>query len=859
MVWLFFVFSWINYTILGGNEGKLWNTRSKYLEFRPPPSTDASLIESVVILMDEVYESILNGKLKNSIIYKELKKKCSLTDRDAEIITLIQQVGGYSLNKSKTVIKNMPEFTLHDEEHIFNMLFIIGKLVPKSTLEYMSIPDLMLTILAVFLHDVGMCPSENHIRAWKNQLNSDEKEKYDNETEKFKRFRMTFTQQIDEINSLNNANEYSKAQLLEDYIVTEYIRTTHADRARRIIAEDWKGKIKYHDTDLTAELAEICFSHNEDYTYLLNIETMKLCDTDTFLCVPFVAVLLRLSDIIDFDPKRTPSVLFSHLAVNNPVSLSEWRKHQAINAWSITPKNLIFSAQCSHPAIEATIRQFCNLIDDELRNCTLILSNINSDYVEEAISNYKISLPARVDKRKISAMKDIATGKPIYRYHDTKFTLSKKQVIDLLMGTKLYGKPEVALRELLQNSIDACLLRQKMSEKWGDNYQPEITVSFYKENGIDYLCVADNGIGMNQHIIDNYYTNIGCSYYKSKEFYELMAEINSSFKPISKFGIGILACFMVCDSLEVNTRRVTSRYQFDDSLKVSVEGYESLFTITDSERAEPGTDTRLKLRKLHPWNEMNNEKFIESIKNLIPLPPFEIRIKTENNEGICSPDNFEELDLSPIQDYTWMRESDIEKGNIKIIGIELNYKDIGFRGTASVACIFKSGMPVNSVEILSKDIYIDGESYPLSYDISYGSNYIKKSSTRIEVNEEGEITSSSSYQEIARSKSALSIHGIEVPCNLFSDYTNYGQKSVLHFPFPITFRLDVGGNNDLNLNSARTQIIYDDIWLNFEKQFFEVVCQRLKLTMEKEIWHSFKKVMINNLSDKEMLKVVERM
>lgn len=808
--------------------------------------------------MSEIYESVFNSKLKNSVIYKELKKKCSLSDRDSEVMASIQQVGEYSLSKLKTVIKNMPEFTLHDEEHIFNMLFIIGKLVPKVTLEYMSVPDLMITILAVFLHDIGMCPIENHIKAWKNQLEGDEKQKYKDETNKFLRFRMTYTHELDEINALNKSNEYSKAQLLEDYIITEYIRATHSDRARKVIAEDWKGKIKYHDTDLTADLAEICFSHNEDYTYLLNVETMKLCDNDVFLCIPFVAVLLRLSDIIDFDPKRTPSVLFSHLAVNNPISLSEWRKHQAINAWSITSKSLLFSAQCNHPAIEATIHQFCNLIDEELRNCTLILSNLNCDYIEDAISNYKIPLPARVDRRKISAIKDIATGKPIYRYHDTKFMLSKKQVIDLLMGTKLYGKPDVALRELLQNSIDACLLRQKICSKWGELYKPEIIVTFYTQNGIDYLSIEDNGMGMNQHIIDNYYTNIGCSYYKSKEFYELMSEINATFKPISRFGIGILACFMVCDSMEVNTRRVIGKYQFDDALKISVEGYDSLFMITDSERSEPGTNTILKLRKLHPWDKMNNEKFVKCIKNLLPLPPFDIKIITDNNEEICTPNDFEQFELTPIQDYTWSGQSDVNNGNIKIFNIDLDSYEFGFKGYASIACIIRNDLPAKHVEIISKNVYIDGECYPLSYEISYGSNCIKKDSTRIEVNETGEIESTSSYVEITNSKSALSIHGIEVPCNLFSDYSDYGQKAIFHLPFPITFRLDIGGNNDLNLNSARTQIIYDDTWLNFERNFFEIICQKLKLVMKNMRWNAFKNIIKTNSSDKWIIEILDR-
>jgi molecular chaperone HtpG len=87
----------------------------------------------------------------------------------------------------------------------------------------------------------------------------------------------------------------------------------------------------------------------------------------------------------------------------------------------------------------------------------------------------------QVDRRKIQAKKDIISGKSIYRYHDTKFSLSKKQIIDLLMGTKLYGKPEVALRELLQNSIDACLLRQKLSELWGIEYTPKLMCHYIQK------------------------------------------------------------------------------------------------------------------------------------------------------------------------------------------------------------------------------------------------------------------------------------------------------------------------------------------------------------------------------------------
>lgn len=546
----------------------------------------------------------LENQLNKSVVYQQLKDNCERNNQH-EVLALVAKVGTFAVERLKTVIKNMPEFTLHDDTHIFNMLTIIGKLIPQENMRKLSTPDLFMLIVSVFLHDIGMAPDEKHILAWKNQLPETEyDEELKEEREKFARFRLTYTHQLADIERLEAEQEFSKAQLLEDYIVTEYIRTTHPIRAREVIAKYWSGEIVYQDTDLTEDLATICFSHNESYTYLLQMETFRVCGQDEYLCIPFVATVLRLADIIDFDPKRTPSVLFSHLAVKNPVSLSEWKKHQSINAWTISPRKLLFSAQCEHPAIEATILAFCNQIDEELRNGTVILSNLSDEGMDIDVEVYKISLPPQVDRRKIQAKKDIISGKPIYRYHDTKFSLSKKQIIDLLMGTKLYGKPGVALRELLQNSIDACLLRQKLSELWGIEYTPKVKVSLYTKNNVDYLRVSDNGVGMNQHIIDNYYTNVGCSYYSSREFSELMVSFKSSFTPISRFGIGILSCFMVCDSMEVTTRRIRERFECDEALHISIEGYESLFVISDSNKKEPGTDTILTLRPVHPWDRM---------------------------------------------------------------------------------------------------------------------------------------------------------------------------------------------------------------------------------------------------------------
>jgi len=800
--------------------------------------------------MDEILQTILG----RSALYKQLKNNCD-KDKLYSVLSLVSDVGSFSISKLKTVMKNMPEFTLHDEVHVFNILAIMEKLIPLSTIEKLSSPDLLMLILGAFLHDIGMAPEEKYIRAWKNLLpNDDFDDDIRKESESFQRFRLTYPHQLSDIEKLKGQNQHVKAQLIEEYIITEYIRSTHSIRARQIIAKHWNEKIVYNDTDLTEDLATICFSHNESYTYLLNMEPLKLCSQDTYLCLPFVATILRLADIIDFDPKRTPAVLFSHLTVRNPVSIKEWLKHQSINAWTISASKLVYSTQCEHPAIEAAIQEFCDQIDDELRNGTVVLSNLTDEGMEVDINKYKIPLPPRVDRIKIKAKKDIFTGKPIYRYHDTKFSLSKKQIVDLLMGTKLYGKPEVALRELLQNSLDACLLRQKLSESWGVEYTPQIVVSLFTDNDVDYLRVTDNGIGMNQHIIDNYYTNIGSSYYSSREFGELISSIKTSFTPISRFGIGILSCFMVCDSMDVSTRRVKDRFECDDAIHISIEGYESLFVITDSDQKEPGTSTTLMLRPVHPWDRMDENEFIISVRNIVPNPAVKIEICTDKSHEVHTSENFDELGLEHLLDYTWQ----LKKKNIKYYDIDLTDAEYGFKGKACIVILSKNGIPISEINLLSKDIEIDGNTFTLSSDIKYGRNCIIEESTNISADEDGGVSAGSSYNERFKSKSALSVHGIDVPCKLFYDYFNRDTKTLLEIPFPTSFRLDISGNNDLNLNSARNQIIYDDKWLAFETNFYRTVCKQLSATLKPTHWRALKKVMKQNSITKIFKKIIDK-
>jgi len=814
------------------------------------------------------WKNEIESRLKESEIYNQLVVNLNLGDKatESQQLQIVFKCVNYAYQKSKLIIKYMPEYTLHDGEHLFRVLYLMEKIVSKEKIKQLSSAELVLLIISAFFHDLGMAPIEEKVKAWNQDLENDKSAKDDKaefekvrawnqdwendrpteeekiEFEKFSRFRNTYPDILSDIEKFSNNNKDRNANLLKSHLISEYIRSTHAQRAREIIARDWKHKIVYQDQDLTSSLASLCFSHNEDALNLLNLDNdLIVNDTDT-VNLPFLGVVLRLADLLDFDAKRTPSVLFSHLAVKNPISLLEWKKHRSIKAWKIEPNKIIYSAICTHPAIESSIHQFCDYIDFELKNCSLVLTKSSLKEV------YKLDLPPKVDRSKIQAEKDIETGEPIYIYRNTSFHLSKRQVIDLLMGTKLYGKPEVALRELIQNSIDACLLSKALHDKWNVPYKPKIIVKYYSKEGSDYLEINDNGIGMNQEIVDKYYSNIGSSFYKSREFYDLKASNELEFQPISRFGIGILSCFMVADSFEVETKRLKDQYEYDSPLKIAIEGYDSIFSIYKSTKKEPGTNTKLILRKnKNPWDKLSSDKFIQAVKSSILKPDIPIEIITDKKVESYTDKVFYSFDINELRSYQW------SDNNNNLRQIEFKFNCDGLEGGAVVGFITKDGMPVTEIEILNESVEVNGEEYELSLEMKYDFNEIRKSSQSISIDDDGDINSDNNYSTVAESKSRFSIHGITFPGKIFPDYMSRNKNAMLKWNFPMLININLGGILDLDLNSARNEILFNEKWDIFETKLSEVICSGIKQNVEPDFWKELRKVILNKSKSKNFL------
>ncbi len=790
------------------------------------------------------WKAEIKERLPSFAVYCALKKKCANDPAGNQVLELVYNATYYAYQRTKSIIRNMGEYTLHDGDHLFRVLLLQERLLSHDQLQALNVPELMLLILSAFFHDIGMSPDERDVIAWKKIW--DATVQFENDTEeleyrKFQRFYLARPDDRARVEQCLRRGDNTGADRAKAHVVTEYIRATHAERAKKIIKKEWMNKIVYRDTDITVEFARICFSHNEDPLSVLDLDPAYLCGPDLFANLQLVAVILRLSDILDFDAKRTPSILFSHLYVRHPVSISEWNKHRSVEAWSITPENIQFHAKCRHPAIEASINAFCDIIDIELGACNNILTSINK-IDRRFSSSAALRLPLRVNRTKIETMKDI-DGKPIYLYRQTQFNLSKKQVIDLLMGTKLYGNPEVALRELIQNSIDACLLRQALEDSWKTSYKPKINIKYYSMDGQDILEVEDNGTGMDQDIIDAYYSKVGSSFYKSSEFYDLKSQAKANFIPTSRFGIGILSCFMVSDTLIVDTRRVYGPHDSSKPLNLTIEGQDSIFWIKSGDRSVPGTTTKLFLRdNENPWSRMEEPEFIASVEGIIPNPPFEIKIETSSHSKSRDAKSFFQVHASALENYSWKK-----RDNVRKLSINFDDPSQGFVGSAVVAILESHGAPVSKVDMGSKTIDIDGKPYELEKSIAISSNKIDEIATNITIDEDGDIDQSNYHSSSNQSISRFSLHGIEVPTTLFPDSWKMQKNQVrLLWPFPMILVVDICGDLDLDLNSSRTQIIMSEKWIEFEKRLSFEVCSMIANSVKSEYWEKLKKVLLSN-------------
>jgi len=548
--------------------------------------------------------TITIGDLKMKI--REILKQRSETSKDdvkiaLKLYNLVDDLEKKCRAHLKRITTVLPEFDIHDEKHSEKVIENIEMLLGSEKLKSLSTYELFLLHLSAFFHDCAMAPSDWEINTMKLTEGSDdcyqdnfsikndlksplefsvaEKIIYEKKAHLYERFesdveKWMFTPRKEEeliqylsqllieyqdyrngfADKLKTVQSQSEFTELNEFIRKDYIRATHHTRIEAYIKNLEKILSNAFEQSpwgkkLAQDLSLICRSHGEDINFIEKLSTNAQYYGSEGANLQFVAILLRLGDIIHFSYDRAPVDLRSSKLFKSEYSFQQWAiKNSGVN-YSIDDGKITFRAYCENPETYFKLHQYIDWIEIEIQN--YFRFQRQWQWSKKYIDN----LQDKVYRSGITNNKDVFIPKIGLR-----FSLNQKRILELLMGVGLYKDKYACLRELYQNSLDAvrCMLSQ--NEVNNNFSKGMIEFRIDKEDDKTYLCCIDNGIGMTEEVIEDYLLKIGNSYYKSADFYRQQAKWGGKFTPISQFGIGILSCFMIGEGIEITTKTINNEY-----------------------------------------------------------------------------------------------------------------------------------------------------------------------------------------------------------------------------------------------------------------------------------------------------------
>lgn len=565
-------------------------------------------------------------------LWKYLKDKAGAEDEGLpedekcadEYLTEMRRICDFAVERASTIRDVFPLYTLHDERHICGVMRKIADLLGESGMKRLSRDETAMLILAACCHDLGMSCSEDQQLDLQNDL-----------------VRLEAYYKEHPGAYVRMQEQEDKEHLPED-LLRDFLRSVHHERVAEVLGSiswpdvlgstSWPDVLDRHNVPLE-DLVKVCESHG------MNAESIvKLAGEtpDLRMC----AILLRLADILDFDSRRAPRAVYEHCGFYSAtgeaakLSAEEWKKHMASHGVKFEdvkdrsyPYELPYSATCRELQTERVISTYLDWVDRELADSQRLIRHCTDKW-------RTLILPGKIS-RKINVRG--------YESGEFRFTLDQDRVLELLVGNELYQDPGVFVRELLQNAIDAVRTRQKMEKS--RNWNPQIDIrSWMDAEGYHWFRIEDNGIGMNRDIIEKYFLKVGKSYYASDDFQrdKYRNEVEAGYQPISRFGIGILSCFMgdkTANRVEVSTLHYEPG---SDPLRMSLPGLEGYYYLAkksagyktipmpnekDAYRNKPGTTIAV---RTNLYQRGSYRSFREILDQYVAFPEVPIHYEDEN-------------------------------------------------------------------------------------------------------------------------------------------------------------------------------------------------------------------------------------
>lgn len=560
-------------------------------------------------------------ELKSTRIWKRLFALNPIrADEACEFVSLIDPV----LN---SILMHFPLYTRHDCHHgyevIERMHDVINQCLLLDSDDSFSDDEIFCLIIAAYAHDVGMALYEN----------CDEKKRI------LDGLCLTY--------NVENNNEK----------LCSFLREHHAERGLQFLRNS--AASKYVPEYLRGLIGGIMKGHNMTPKALMSELPEEAAIGRRSSDPRALSIILCCADAIEFSDTRVIDGAYNEAKSRDDAaaqkSLIEMRKHKAVGCGlAVSKEGLIIAsgdfddAQVLH-ATHSTLDQM---------ECWI------KDYI---IFNNRLKRPVlRLTNHSIISDAFTMNG---FIYYPIAIKIDEYQIKELLTSQRLWGnEPGVPIRELVQNAVEACRYRKHITPMIS-NYYPlvEIIVDYESKE----IIVSDNGCGMDENDITEFFLQIGKSKSRDPKF---KADLkNTGFESIARFGVGFWSVFSIADKATVSTHAFnysgeTNGITFD----VFIEPVMRYLEIKEDDSVPIGTQVKLKMKR-----DVDISRLIEDITRYILVGAAPIVVRDCNSNIIHTFDTF--LQSAKPEDVFGYRNNYAKSIGINWFSNEIDDDDIEFR------------------------------------------------------------------------------------------------------------------------------------------------------------------------------------
>jgi molecular chaperone HtpG len=639
--------------------------------------------------------------MANIILPERFKKILEKNQELDGIVKTTLATFGEILEENKLYFFN--EYTNHGIKHIQDVLASSDNLITDETFSnILSDKDVASYILSVILHDIGMhidlegfkCLihgeyDDIQIQELDSLKWSELWEDFINEARKFsgKQLKSIFGSEntIIRIPPFSNPGDITEN---DKKLIGEFIRRHHARIAHEIAIKGFPAKpnsIEFCnslDIKIKSIVGLIARSHGTNLRRCLDyIENKFGRESKRFpngIHATYLMVLLRIADYIQIDSSRTSKALLKSKTFSSPVSEMEHNAHLSIDnvdyKWNDDPERIFVTASPIDSKMFIKLKKLFKDIQYEFDMSWAVLG--------ELYGNVGGEIKPKIKFRRITSNLDTKTFIDQQNYVADSFSFKTNDEIIKLLVAPLYGDNIIyGVRELLQNSIDACKEREYIEKQEGNlSYTPLITVSIEKENdGHTYFKIVDNGLGMDIEIIKNYFLSAGASYRKSLDWQKEFLDDNGKAKirRSGRFGVGILSAFLIGKEISIETKKHKSHqgYKFNANLNT-----ELINVLKNSNVIEGGTHIKIQIdeNKIDEFKKKDYKNYEWTKWYTLSKPKIEYflygkkikpykNLNPDNNESI--PNEWNAIDSTGYDKILWTYNTDFTDVKLTCNGI----------------------------------------------------------------------------------------------------------------------------------------------------------------------------------------------